>query len=60
MKQQQINKISKLFQHTQNNNLPWKTRTNVVHKNVSQDCNKIRKSKSKKNMQPLKNFLKFP
>ena len=32
----------------------------VVHKKVSQDCNKIRKSKCKKNTQPLKNFLKFP
>ena len=28
---------------------PTKTRTKVVNKKVSQDCNKIRKSKSKKN-----------
>ena len=30
-----------------------KTRSKVVHKNVSQGCNEIRKSKSKKITQPL-------
>ena len=32
-----------------------KTRTKVVHKNVSKSCDKIRNSKSKKTMQPLNN-----
>ena len=35
-----------------------KTRTKVVHKNVSQDCHKIRKYESEKVSQPLHSINK--